>query len=571
MKSSSYWKDRANLRMNSYHKNSDKTIYKINNAYDKAIEDINKDIKNIFYKFQSDSGMSIAEAKDLLNTKIPKSELESIRSKINGIQDKNLKRYLMDQLNTKAYNSRMTRLEALKESIYINTKRIADVEFVQSELRYIKNINEAYYRNIYDIQKGTGIVTDFATMPVSAIEEILKNNWSGKHYSERVWGNSEVLAAKLEEVITSGLMSGKSSKNMAVELADLSQYGKMAAERLVRTETTYVTNMAELESYKEIGIGRYIFVATLDLRTSKQCRNMDGTIINIEKGVPGENLPPLHPWCRSTTRAYLEGMKRERRARDPETGKNYIIEDMDYKEWYQKCVIDKYGEQKAETFQKMIRNKTSDKKQYKEYSKRLGKDAPRSFTDFRELKYNNSEGWSKLKQSYQIVNLYKVDFGSISATKILELDKLAFEAKRNNQISKYKTQGNFAVMQYNNKVKFASSRISSDSSQYFIKYKGNKDDLVLLKDEPFFKTLGPGDIVDGEINEIYRFHDTEAKFFEYLHDQLKKEDIKDIYMLSEKKMCESCRKVAEQFMKVHSNIKVNVVSGKTLDTWKGRK
>lgn len=409
MKSSSYWKDRANLRMNSYHKNSDKTIYKINNAYDKAIEDINKDIKNIFYKFQSDSGMSIAEAKDLLNTKIPKSELESIRSKINGIQDKNLKRYLMAQLNTKAYNSRMTRLEALKESIYINTKRIADVEFVQSELRYIKNINEAYYRNIYDIQKGTGIVTDFATMPVSAIEEILKNDWSGKHYSERVWGNSEVLAAKLEEVITNGLMSGKSSKKMAVELADLSQYGKMAAERLIRTETTYITNMAELESYKELDIDRYIFVATLDLRTSTMCREMDGKIIEVSKGIPGENLPPLHPWCRSTTRAYFEGMTRKRRARDPETGKNYIIENMNYDEWYQKFVVDKYGEQKAETFQKMIKNKSSDIEQHKRYIKELNEIVSKKLEDFQKIKYTKKEEWSRISYKYKLKTVYNLD------------------------------------------------------------------------------------------------------------------------------------------------------------------
>lgn len=42
-------------------------------------------------------------------------------------------------------------------------------------------------------------------------------------------------------------------------------------------------------------------------------------------------------------------------------------------------------------------------------------------------------------------------------------------------------------------------------------------------------------------------------------------------MLSEKKMCESCRNVAKQFMKLYPGIKVNVVSGNTLQTWKGRK
>ena len=401
MKSNQYWKDRANERMAEYHKNSDKTIFKINNAYDKAIEDITNDINKIFYKFATDGDLSEEDARILLNSKIPKKELDEIRAKINFIEDADLKKYLMSQLNADAYKARITRLEALKESIYINTKKAADVELQQSQLGYINNIKESYYRNIYDIQKGTGIVTDFTTLPVNAIEEILKNNWSGKHYSERVWGNSDVLASKLEEVITSGLMRGKNSKKMATELADLSDYGKMAAERLVRTETTYVTNMAELESYKELDIDKYIFVATLDLRTSPMCREMDGKIIEVSKGIPGENLPPLHPWCRSTTRAYFEGMTRKRRARDPETGKNYIIEDMDYKEWYQKCVVDKYGEQKAETFQKMIRNKASDRKQFNKFKEVLGKDSPKTLKDFQELKYNDIEEW-KLTKSFVI-------------------------------------------------------------------------------------------------------------------------------------------------------------------------
>lgn len=402
MKSNQYWKDRANERMAEYHKNSDETVFKINNAYDKAIEDINNDINKIFYKFATDGELSETDTRILLNSKIPKKELDEIRAKINFIEDADLKKYLMSQLNTDAYKARITRLEALKESIYINTKKAADVELQQSQLGYINNIKESYYRNIYDIQKGTGIVTDFATLPVNAIEEILKNNWSGKHYSERVWGNSDVLASKLEEVVTSGLMSGKSSKKMAAELEELSTYGKMAAERLVRTETTYVTNMAELESYKELDIDKYIFVATLDLRTSPMCREMDGKIIEVSKGIPVENLPPLHPWCRSTKRAYFEGMTRRRRARDPETGKNYIVEEMDYKEWYQKCVVDKYGEQKAETFQKMIKNKASDRKQYESYREILGKESPKTLKDFQDLKYNNIEEWKLTKYNYKL-------------------------------------------------------------------------------------------------------------------------------------------------------------------------
>lgn len=410
MKSNKYWEDRANLRMATYHRNSDKTVFKINNAYDKSIEDINNDINKIFYKFATDGDLSEADARILLNSKISKKELDEIKAKINFIEDEDLKKYLMSQLNANVYKARITRLEAIKESIRINSTKVADVQLKQGELSYINSINDAYYKTIYDIQKGIGLGFDFSPMPINKVEEILKNNWSGKHYSERVWGNTEILASKLEETITNGLMQGKSSRKMTLELEELSQYGKMASERLIRTETTYIANKAELESYLQCDIDKYVFVATLDLRTSSMCREHDGKVYEVSKGIAGENLPPLHPWCRSTTIAYMgkewyDNIRR--RARNPETGEIYTVPgNMDYGEWYKQNVVGKYGEQKAETLQKMIRNKTSDKKQHSKYKEILGDDVPKSFDDFQNLKYNNnSEGWNDLKSDYRYQNM----------------------------------------------------------------------------------------------------------------------------------------------------------------------
>lgn len=403
-RSNAYWKRRSNLRMESYHKDSDETIHRINNVYDKAIKDINEDINKVFYKYLVDSDLSVTEARQLLNSKISKKELDSIRSRIHGIQDKELKKYMMAQLNANAYKARITRLEALKESIYINTKLAADVEIKQSTKLYTDNIKKAYYTNLFDIQKGLGIGFNVAEMPLESIKEILKNNWSGKHYSKRIWHNTDVLAQKLEEIITSGLMSGKSSRRMALELQDQTDYGKFAAERLIRTETTYISNMAERESYKEAGIEKVIFIATLDLRTSKICRSMDGKVIKVDKLIPGGNLPPLHPYCRSTTRAYLKNMERlQRRARDPETGKTYIVQgDMTYQDWHDKFVVDKYSKAKTEVFEKIIKSKSSDRKQFNKYKEVLGKDSPKTLEDFQELKYNDIEEWKLTKYNYKL-------------------------------------------------------------------------------------------------------------------------------------------------------------------------
>jgi len=444
-RSNSYWESRAGERMASYHKDSNEIIYKINAAYDKAIQEINRDIENIFYQFARSGELTLEQTKRLLNQKIPNPLIKIYKKIIPYIGNDDMKQWFVNKINSRAYKARITRLEALKESVYANIKRVADVEVEQSQKLYINNLNKSYYRNTYDIQKGIGQVFDFSPLPGSFVEEVLKSRWSGKNYSERIWDNNEVLAAKLEEVVTSGLMSGKSSKRMAKELEDMTMYGKYATERLIRTETTYITNQGELESYKAAGIEEYIFLATLDLRTSEQCRVHDNKKYKVSEAVPGENLPPLHPYCRSITRAYIEGMKRgPRRARDPLTGKTYLIDNMSYDEWYQKFVVGKYGEQDAAKFEKMIKNKSTDRKQYDNYRKVLGKDAPKTFDNFREVKYNDSKEWERLNQLYKDTNSGKIWLNA----------KFSTEKLYNKHYSKHVNEyGNISKEEYLNKAR----------------------------------------------------------------------------------------------------------------------
>lgn len=339
MKNNQYWSNRSKERMMQYHKNSNNTINIIHKAYDKAIKDIEKDIKNIHDNLAINGQLSLEDTKQLLNTKVPKKEMEELRRMILNIDDADTKKYLLARLNTTAYKARMTRLEHLKESVYIRSKQLADVEIQASTSQYINTINNVYNRTMFDIQKGIGMGFDFATMNDGAVKAILNNPWSGKHFINRIRDNGDVIAGQLTEVLTSGFMTGKSIDKMARELRDRAHVGKYVATRLIRTETTYMANAAEIESYKECGIEKYIYIATLDLRTSKDCRKLDREILEVSKAMAGENLPPMHPNCRSTTRSYIskeELAKIKRRARDPITGKTYLVPgDMNYKEWYE--------------------------------------------------------------------------------------------------------------------------------------------------------------------------------------------------------------------------------------------
>ncbi|WFA10342.1 minor capsid protein [Tissierella sp. Yu-01] len=344
MKSNTYWSNRSKERMMEYHNETDDAIESILDAYEKSLENINKEIQNIFNKFTKDNKLTPEKARKYLNQKIPNFILDLFKNIYSKIKNQKIRNWMSARINSLSYKSRITRLEALKESIKLEYKKLADLEIQINTTQYINTINQAYYKSIFDIQKGIGLGFSFNVIPDKVINEILKKPWSGKHFSERIWENTDVLAEQVTNIILDGVTTGKSIDKMTRELRELTNTGKYVATRLLRTETTYIANAAENESYKECGIEKYIFVATLDMRTSKVCQGLDREVFEVSKAVPGENLPPMHPNCRSATRAYVskeELAKVKRRARDPITGKTYLVPaDINYEEW-RKRYIDK--------------------------------------------------------------------------------------------------------------------------------------------------------------------------------------------------------------------------------------
>ncbi len=341
MKSNAYWDDRVNQILADNHQSSTQQILRINQAYDKALKDVQQDIDKIFIKYAKGHNLTLAQAKKFLNGKIP-NNVDELRLRLAQTSNEELKKSILAELNKNAYRARITRLEALKQSLNVNYRLLADKELKLSKQAYINTIKSSYYRNIYEFQRGTNLAFDIANINTRAVNMILNTEWLGSNYSSRVWGNTQNLASNLDSIITRGFLSGKALSTIAKELEKQTQYGKFAAERLVRTETTFFNNQAALEGYKEVGIEKYVFVATLDMRTSKVCQQHDRKVYLISEQVPGENCPPLHPFCRSTIRSYINDEilnRAQRRARNPITGKNELVGNMSYEEWYKKYAM----------------------------------------------------------------------------------------------------------------------------------------------------------------------------------------------------------------------------------------
>lgn len=373
-----YWIRRAEQRIAERHRYLDASILQINHAYQAAMKELNREINRLLLQFARENGLTRAEAEALLQEKLSARELDNLRQKLDTVTDEEIRTKLMQELEATYYKGRISRQEALREAIRLQMAALASQEIEISTAAYTNVIRDEYYHNMFDIQKGLGFAFSFAELPERVIEQILQDNWSGKHYSRRIWGNTQVMARQIEEIILKGAMLGTNSRKMARELNEIAHTGMYACERLIRTETTYFTAMADLEAAKARGTARVQFVATLDARTSPQCRAADGEIIPVEEAQPGKNIPPLHPFCRSVIIDVIKGLVHKvRRARNPITGKNILVPaSMTYQEWAKLSLTEKnvaFGNVHNVTFQKMAGRSNLSNKQIERIREAIAK------------------------------------------------------------------------------------------------------------------------------------------------------------------------------------------------------
>ena len=326
-KTSNYWDKRALKRLTEAEKSSEKYIKRVKRIYEQAYKDIDKQLASVYRNYSKETGLDTQKLKELLTRSETKKTWEQM-------QRQGLDKYIKEN-----YKSRISRLEQLQAQVYAKAKMIYPKEELENTMCYKGVINQSYYKTMYDTQMGTGYDFNFSTIDDNMIDSLLKERWSGKNYSQRIWGNTDILADSLSKILGGAMLSGQSIQLTSKQIRDRFNVSKYYAERLIRTETNHFNNEVDAMAYEELGLDKYVFVATLDSRTSEICQEMDNKVFKFKDRAEGINYPPLHPNCRSKTRAYLgeeEEKNLQRRARNPFTGETELIPNMNYKEWAKK-------------------------------------------------------------------------------------------------------------------------------------------------------------------------------------------------------------------------------------------
>ena len=402
MKNDSYWENRAAWDMYHRMEDAEQTADLLAKIYRNSSMLLTHKAKDIFEKYMTKHGLSETQAWNLLNTMQDQTSLEELLNALRNKDSDKTKQELLRELEAPAYRVRIERLQDLLRQVDTVMQEVYQQEQLFDTSFFQNLCEDTYYHSIYSIQKRTGYGFSFSNISQKQISQVLSMNWSGSHYSQRIWKNTQELSETLKQELLVSLLTGRTDRETSEVIMNRCGAGAMQARRLVRTESCFLSGELTARSYEECGIEKYRYLATLDLRTSKICRELDGKIFSIKDRKAGKNYPPMHPWCRSTTISVIdedELRNMKRRAYNPKTGRTETVPaNMTYDQWYKKYVK---GNAQAEAEEKSVQNAASDKKQYERYREILGKDAPKRFADFQEMKYNDTEKWRFTKLDYQ--------------------------------------------------------------------------------------------------------------------------------------------------------------------------
>lgn len=304
----------------------EKRIY---NSYKEAYDGLTDIIREYFTKFAD------------------RDASEKARMDAGDITEEQYKQWRLAQIG------RGKRFEALRDKVAkrMTNANAAAVAYVNDATPGIYSLNRNFAA--YTIEQVTGDVGfdlwDEQTVKRLIVEQPeLMPYYPPKRALKRgidlAWGKKQITAS-----VTSSILQGKSIKHMADDLQTrIITMNRDSAIRTARTAVTGAQNAGRMDSYfaaEKMGIKcRKEWMATLDGRTRHSHAMLDGEVVDNDKKFsngcrfPGDpNGAPAEIYnCRCTLVSVIEGIdtsKGQRRARNPETGQNDLIENMTYAEW----------------------------------------------------------------------------------------------------------------------------------------------------------------------------------------------------------------------------------------------
>ena len=266
------------------------------------------------------------------------------------------------ELDAEYFRSQLSRLENIDEQLTNLLRQYANSESNKLEQSLSNQFQQTYMHSIYLTQlEKAELSSNFANINEYQVKAIVNKPWNGSNFSKRIWKNyTEVLPNELGDALLRGTVLGHSHEQvfqmMRQRVKDVEDY---QLHRLVITEMGHIAETATADAYKEEGVEKYQYLATLESHTCEECAHLDGEIFDLKDRKDGVNYPLIHPYCRCTTVPYIEGLpdERVRWSRDSETGKGTYVDNMTFDQWKKAIEYQKQNESLPNTASRYITKK----------------------------------------------------------------------------------------------------------------------------------------------------------------------------------------------------------------------
>lgn len=164
--------------------------------------------------------------------------------------------------------------------------------------RQIAALSKAFEENFFEVYYSIALegMEAFNTLDAATVQQLINSIWvaDGTTWQQKIWKNTEKLAATLNEELINCVATGKPANELKGILMDRFSVSYSQADTLVTTELAHIQTEAAKKRYQDYGITRVQVWADEDERRCKECGKLHEKYYTL-----GEHIPiPAHPRCR---------------------------------------------------------------------------------------------------------------------------------------------------------------------------------------------------------------------------------------------------------------------------------
>ena len=296
-----YWAKRERQQRELYMMEEAQQQRELEKIYAEMYRYAEDEINRFYGKYADAEGIDITEAKK----RVTQADIEAYEALAKEyVKNKDFS----DRANAemRLYNATMkiNRLEMLKARIGVHL--VAGVNDIDDY--YEKVVTDRTRR---EIERQAGILGETVSVAdtVKRAENIVNASFFNATYSERIWSNMDNLRSEISIQLQRGLIAGVGSREMARRVKEYAYDKSFSdAHRLMVTELRRVQTDVAMDSYRQSGVTRYVYLA-VNPRACPICRRLNGKDYAVEGAeIANEDhpLPPMHPRCHCTTAPYVD-------------------------------------------------------------------------------------------------------------------------------------------------------------------------------------------------------------------------------------------------------------------------